>query len=393
MLNNLPQSRYYDKIIADISKGGLLLFSKYFTHVQDRLLCPTSLSIRKVFQKLEWQASLYIGTRTIHYPTSLLTELSSLKFSSLSEASETLDSIALSTEIIFIPPHSEQYSKEKIDPFFRGVELEPQDEAYNVFHGKSLPKPTEFHQCNSDIGTMYRDYPNEVPLWQRTKFQDKLEAWKRMFIVLCMDETRADTSQNDLTGIAQMWMLYHTTYIKLRTFYSGREVDYDKHLDNFQAIIDQAKIVLEADPKISLSPSTPPHLQPLYPKNSFVLHTGFTYPLYFTALKCRERSLRRQAISLLAKTKVEGVWVPSILAGVAKFLMHDEETSAANGTHLGDNQQYFGIPELYRAHCFIVNIGRCSKTVKVKYSKAITELYDMNHGRVWELHSRSFSWN
>ena len=73
--------------------------------------------------------------------------------------------------------------------------------------------------------------------------------------------------------------------------------------------------------------------------------TGFAFPLYWTALKCREPSLRQRALDLLSCLEVhEGAWRSRELAAVARAVIELEEDERSW------SEDWPRVPEHLRVH-------------------------------------------
>jgi hypothetical protein len=75
------------------------------------------------------------------------------------------------------------------------------------------------------------------------------------------------------------------------------------------------------------TPLPPTHLEP--PKKPtrpvFVLDAGIIFSLFWTAVKCRDGTIRRRAIALLEQSWQEGVWIGMVQATIAKRIVEMEE--------------------------------------------------------------------
>lgn len=103
----------------------------------------------------------------------------------------------------------------------------------------------------------------------------------------------------------------------------AEELAYDAFNPMFAQIVSLAKTLhntSSAEPK--------PHQQQQQEKSppaTFSLETGIIMPLYWTAIKCRDGRIRRQAVALLRTCQQEGVWIGEIQAEIAKRVIEIEE--------------------------------------------------------------------
>jgi hypothetical protein len=111
-----------------------------------------------------------------------------------------------------------------------------------------------------------------------------------------------------------------STFIYVATVLNANETGYDLHGPRFQRIVQDATTVLAGDSAIS------PELW------SFRPSPGIIQPLFFTAIKYRQGSWRRQAIKLLQQCGREGPFDGKILAPVASRAVQIEERARKLGT-------------------------------------------------------------
>ncbi|KAK3361143.1 hypothetical protein B0T24DRAFT_642449 [Lasiosphaeria ovina] len=106
------------------------------------------------------------------------------------------------------------------------------------------------------------------------------------------------------------------------------EMAYDAHHHSFAFIITHSLTFLEAIRAIHAS-QDPVYGVSAFVPSLFTADTGWTPPLYFTALHCRVRRVRLAAIRLLRALPVrEGIWDATVAAAVAGEVMRIEESSA-----------------------------------------------------------------
>jgi cholestenol delta-isomerase len=134
--------------------------------------------------------------------------------------------------------------------------------------------------------------------------------------------------------------IYHVLLKLLVIFdYQGIESSWDIFLPSFTLIVEIAFAFMEMDAALSDQTTG----------IAFSFNLGITIPLFITAIKCRDPSIRREAIRLLrVKRRVEGVWDSLGAAAVAERLMHLEEQSSTLVSNAVD------IPEMARVHSTMI---------------------------------------
>jgi hypothetical protein len=108
------------------------------------------------------------------------------------------------------------------------------------------------------------------------------------------------------------------------------EIGFDAFTTEFGWIVDWSNMVI-APPLESTNHSLQAGLASLSISGAskFSLDMGFIPPLYLTAIKCRDPRIRREAITILNKTKGrEGIWDAHLHAGVSQRLVEVEEATA-----------------------------------------------------------------
>ncbi|KAH7161090.1 C6 zinc finger domain protein [Dactylonectria macrodidyma] len=104
---------------------------------------------------------------------------------------------------------------------------------------------------------------------------------------------------------------------------SSSEMVFDEYTNEFASIVSQAQGLQQ----VVLSNPVLDDLPPRHPnKHQSIADMGWIPPLYYTALKCRVRRLRLQAIDLLRSLPHrEGIWDANIAACIAEKMMAIEE--------------------------------------------------------------------
>ncbi|OCK97773.1 uncharacterized protein K441DRAFT_694301 [Cenococcum geophilum 1.58] len=144
----------------------------------------------------------------------------------------------------------------------------------------------------------------------------------------------------------------------------AEELAYDAFNPMFAQIVSLAKILhntSSAEPK--------PHKQQQQEKSppaTFSLETGIILPLYWTAIKCRDGRIRRQAVALLRTCQQEGVWIGEIQAEIAKRVIEIEEGElfdCATPQRVFKTSQ--DIPEWVRIHSVGMTLDETRREAKI----------------------------
>ena len=123
-------------------------------------------------------------------------------------------------------------------------------------------------------------------------------------------------SPKDSQGAMLLEIQYKCTKILLSVGLPPREAAFDAFGALFESIISLATSVIHKSGSCGTSEC----------KGQFSFETGLVPPLYFTATRCRDPWIRRQALSLLSSTpRQECIWNSEMLSKIAKRLILIEE--------------------------------------------------------------------
>ncbi|KAL2797934.1 hypothetical protein BJX66DRAFT_323088 [Aspergillus keveii] len=131
----------------------------------------------------------------------------------------------------------------------------------------------------------------------QTTLQERLKQWYRAYTKLT-DTIFTKTASSPTfhskpssnTSINALLLTYHTTLTMIvATCLTQNKSIYDANIPGFRRIIEQASIALDASTGSD------------EPQPAFTFELGVGLPLFWTALECREPTLRRQALSLLQR--------------------------------------------------------------------------------------------
>ncbi|KIW36323.1 uncharacterized protein PV06_11421 [Exophiala oligosperma] len=126
----------------------------------------------------------------------------------------------------------------------------------------------------------------------------QLDIWNSNFKQMC-----ESFDDSDRAVIATLSMWHAAAVIWLRNPFEGFEMSFDESLDCFQVILEKANEALATRQQVH---------------DVFTFGMGVLPPLYFTSLKCRHFSLRKEAIRLMGEgPRREGLWDREELITVA----------------------------------------------------------------------------
>ncbi|KAK5251145.1 hypothetical protein LTS03_010230 [Exophiala xenobiotica] len=157
--------------------------------------------------------------------------------------------------------------------------------------------------------------PPEHYLQRQKELLIQLDTWNCNFREMC-----GSLDGPDHAVIATLITWHAAAVIWLRNPREGFEMSFDESLDYFQVIVEKANEALASKQHIL---------------DDFTFEMGVLPPLYFTALKCRHFSLRKEALRLLAKgPRREGLWDREELLTVASRAFALETAAQSDITSL-----------------------------------------------------------
>lgn len=142
-----------------------------------------------------------------------------------------------------------------------------------------------------------------------------LSQWSRLFGAF-MTSSGADLGPEDRQRVSLLEIQYKVAIILFATGMSPQETAFDALNSDFDSIVAVASslVVNNQGPGI------------LERTGQFSFDMGVVPPLYFTASRCRDPSIRRRALSVLSANPCqEGVWNSDMLAKIAERLICIEE--------------------------------------------------------------------
>jgi hypothetical protein len=116
-------------------------------------------------------------------------------------------------------------------------------------------------------------------------------------------------------GLRSLRVHHRVATIMMHTFIQSDEMIFDEYKHDFEYIVSQCTKLLDVNTRDGAMS-----------RQLFGLHLGYIPPLFFAATRCRNPSLRRQAIKVLHdSTRRERVWDSCAAARVAERVMTIEE--------------------------------------------------------------------
>lgn len=185
--------------------------------------------------------------------------------------------------------------------------------------------------------------PSMTPLIASTShIQALFISWDSLFNMF-LAENRNDQPHHSVS-VLKIQLI--SAQVHLHTFLATDQAMYDNFYASFSEIVDLAETIIP--PRSSTSQTSGPY--------SF--HIGIIQPLYFVALKCRDRILRRRAHRVLMNAGREGVWDGKAMAAVIGWVIEREEEGLEKE---GDEM----LPEGKRFNDIALSFNRAEKRVKM----------------------------
>ncbi|KAL4772478.1 hypothetical protein BDW60DRAFT_207105 [Aspergillus nidulans var. acristatus] len=147
----------------------------------------------------------------------------------------------------------------------------------------------------------------------------KLRTWHEAFTALTTSLRHQETqlSPQQTNTIALLYTHHEMLYIIITTCVSRFKTTTDTCLPNFQTIVEQSRIALDAS-------NRPDGTQP-----PFTFDIGVGFPLWFAVLRCAEPLTRRAALTLLKRApQVQGFYARTFGVNFAQAVVDVEETFA-----------------------------------------------------------------
>lgn len=150
---------------------------------------------------------------------------------------------------------------------------------------------------------------------QHAANEDLLPQWSASFDAF-VEKAGPSLRPEELQGVELLQIQYNCAKILLSIDFPPRETAFDEFAALFENVVCLATSVIH---KSGLAENSER-------QGNFSFETAIVPPLYFTATRCRDSWIRRQALSLLASTsRQEGLWNSGMLSRIAERLILIEE--------------------------------------------------------------------
>ncbi|KAM0257413.1 hypothetical protein ACHAQJ_004359 [Trichoderma viride] len=171
-------------------------------------------------------------------------------------------------------------------------------------------------------------------------FQMQIDSWTRAFEPIFQSRLQPGINLLEKSAIAALKMFHINTNIVFLTIFCKTEIQFDDFIPRFKDIVSLGWEVVGDDEKRAAPERCPDpqrcqhqHDSPrrafstLNIKPSFSADLGIVTPLFLVATKCREPTVRREAIRLLkSSARREGMWDSELAANIGQWIMEIEES-------------------------------------------------------------------
>lgn len=218
------------------------------------------------------------------------------------------------------------------NPLMQASEIHSIDEAWRGLEQLFNKTFQLTHQCRQQEIFLGVDCSN-IPalLSQQRNILTSLENWLQTFNAFAINIPE-NLKPHEGVQAFQLLYSYHTLCLIMAStsLHPTSESVYDTQLTNFHLLISQLDTMREISSKHLLEEE---RLD--MPKS--IIDMGWIPPLYFTATKCRDHWIRRQALELLESgSHREGIWDSRITSWVARKVVDMEERVLFAGFGLED---------------------------------------------------------
>ncbi|KAL4786928.1 hypothetical protein BJX76DRAFT_354741 [Aspergillus varians] len=183
-----------------------------------------------------------------------------------------------------------------------------------------LTTETQFFQqaCEEHHDTTNAFHVPQYLMDQQSTLLTNLQSWHAAFTTLVESIRMKSTVSPQETSASALLLTHHEMLVVIITTCVSRfKITTDACLSNFQTIVEQSQISLDASAR-------PDGSQPPF---TFDVNVGF--PLWFTTLRCAEPTTRREALQLLRRApRVQGFYANSVGMAFAENVMIVEEMFA-----------------------------------------------------------------
>ncbi|KAL6835622.1 hypothetical protein J3E69DRAFT_458 [Trichoderma sp. SZMC 28015] len=146
----------------------------------------------------------------------------------------------------------------------------------------------------------------------------ELETWSNLFENMLQQGNSYETDSEDYPLISLLRLQHIITWTLISSYGSGREMEYDSFLPQFQQCVALADDLVAAHGRYSGS------LRP-----TFTPEIGVLPVLYIIGVKCRHPVVRREVLSILRRQPIqEAVWDSISLARIVERVIEIEESES-----------------------------------------------------------------
>ena len=154
----------------------------------------------------------------------------------------------------------------------------------------------------------------------------ELPAWNKAFSSLFTECLKPIAKPRNKTAALTMQLAALACHICFHAGFFTSESSYDIFLPEFKLLVEYATILLEIQDQErgAINTSTA--------AGSFSFEIGLIPPLFLVTLKCRDTTLRYQALDLLERyPRREGVWDSVVIAALSRWAIGLEENARGEG--------------------------------------------------------------
>lgn len=287
---------------------------------------PLEQDLEIMFTRLAIQAKSY--DLAFHFPRPFVIQLIKHPQGATSSISSGRGSPTLSQQLLTIPERFTTLLEARAasDKFHEGMLrfVEGLFKATNADMKQTLPQS-------------WKDYGLE--------FKNQLHAWSNAFEPIFLSRHDPSASPRDKAGIAVLKMLQVNIEIMFLMVFNNQECGFDAYMPDFEMIVNLGMEVVGDEERRAAAEQCPdprlcqhrrrysvsmlqipgfhaPHIKP-----SFSADLGIIPPLYVVATKCRDYSIRRQAIQILrSSSRREAMWDGEMSALIGNWIMNLEES-------------------------------------------------------------------
>ena len=215
-----------------------------------------------------------------------------------------------------------------------------------------------------------RDIPVDV-VAKVANVKDSLDIWNKRFEKY-LDRPSSKFSRQEQLAINILLINHRVSMIEAATCTHAEQAIFDQFDAEFDEVVTLAAVIIRARDTVA-----PRALE-------FSLDMGVIYPLYWTAVKCREPWTRQRAMTLLRSTTLqEGVWNAAAQASIAEVAIAREQQCST-----GESSAAQRPLELARVHNVGTNI---LDPVKRVAEVSLTQRLDGLHAP-WYNHVEWVTW-